>query len=124
MFKYGVISGPYFPVVGLNTEIYSVNLRSQSKYKKMRIRSNSVFGHFTCSDTQKNNFLPKTEKVNSTIDFRILELVSVLSFSLRWKFAQKGDFQSQADKMNITTEFCRLKIKLVLVPNLSFSRQF
>ena len=23
--KYGVISGPYFPVFGLNTEIYSVN---------------------------------------------------------------------------------------------------
>ena len=25
--KYGVISGPYFPVSGLNTEIYFVNLR-------------------------------------------------------------------------------------------------
>ena len=28
--KYGVISGPYFPVFGLNTEIYEVNLRIQS----------------------------------------------------------------------------------------------
>ena len=26
VFKYGVFSGPYFPVFGLNTEIYSVNL--------------------------------------------------------------------------------------------------
>ena len=25
MSKYGVFSGPYFPVFGLNTEIYSVN---------------------------------------------------------------------------------------------------
>ena len=25
--KYGVFSGPYFPVFGLNTEIYFVNLR-------------------------------------------------------------------------------------------------
>ena len=25
--KYGVISGPYFPVFGLNTETYFVNLR-------------------------------------------------------------------------------------------------
>ena len=25
--KYGVFSGPYFPVFGLNTKIYSVNLR-------------------------------------------------------------------------------------------------
>ena len=30
--KYGVISGPYFPVFGLNTEIYFVNLRIQSEY--------------------------------------------------------------------------------------------
>ena len=29
--KYGVISGPYFPVFGLTAEIYSVNLRIQSE---------------------------------------------------------------------------------------------
>ena len=27
VYKYGVSSGPYFPVLGLNTEIYGVNLR-------------------------------------------------------------------------------------------------
>ena len=32
--KYGFFSGPYFPVFGLNTEIYGVNLRVQSKYGK------------------------------------------------------------------------------------------
>ena len=32
VFKYGVISGPYFSVFGLNTEIYFVNLRIQSPY--------------------------------------------------------------------------------------------
>ena len=47
--KYGVISGPYFPVFGLNTEIYEVNLRIQSKYRKIRPRNNSVFGHFSRS---------------------------------------------------------------------------
>ena len=26
--KYGAFSGPYFPVLGLNTEIYGVNLRT------------------------------------------------------------------------------------------------
>ena len=36
--KYGVFPGPYFPVLGLNTEIYGVNLRIQSKYRKTRIR--------------------------------------------------------------------------------------
>ena len=32
--KYGVISGPYFSVFGLNTEIYGVNLRIQFEYRK------------------------------------------------------------------------------------------
>ena len=47
--KYGVFSGTYFPVFGLKTEIFSVNLRIQSEYKKIRTRKNSVFGHFSRS---------------------------------------------------------------------------
>ena len=49
--KYGVIYGPHFPVFGLNTEIYSVNLRIQSKYRKRRTRNNSAFGHVSRSET-------------------------------------------------------------------------
>ena len=52
--KYGVSSGPYFPVFGLNTEIYSVNLRIQSDYLKIRTRKNSIFGHFSRSDILQN----------------------------------------------------------------------
>ena len=48
--RYGVISGPYFPAFGMNTEIYFVNLLIQSEYRKIRTRNNSVFGHFSCSD--------------------------------------------------------------------------
>ena len=48
--KYGVISIPYIPVLGLNTEIYSINLCIQSEYRKIRTRNNSVFGHFSSSD--------------------------------------------------------------------------
>ena len=47
--KYGVISGPYFPVFGLSTKIYPVNLRIQSEYRKVRSRNNSVFRHFSRS---------------------------------------------------------------------------
>ena len=47
--KYGVISGPYFPVFGLNADIYFVNLCIQSEYRKIRTRNNSVFGHFSHS---------------------------------------------------------------------------
>ena len=49
VFKYRVICSPYFSVFRLNTEIYDVNLRIQCKYRKMRARSNSVFGHFSHS---------------------------------------------------------------------------
>ena len=45
--KCGVISGPYCPALRLNTEIYSVNLRIQSEYRKIRTRNNSLFGHFS-----------------------------------------------------------------------------
>ena len=45
--KYGVFSGPHFPVFGLNTEIYFVNIRIQSEFGKIRTRDNSVFGHFS-----------------------------------------------------------------------------
>ena len=37
-------SGPYFPGLGLNTEIYFVNLCIQSEYRKIRTWKNSVFG--------------------------------------------------------------------------------
>ena len=46
MSKYGYFSGPYFPVFGLNTEIYEVNLHIQSEYREIRTRKNSVFGNF------------------------------------------------------------------------------
>ena len=48
--KYEVFSGPYFPVLGLNTEIYCVNRRIQSEYRIIRTRKKSVFGHFSRSD--------------------------------------------------------------------------
>ena len=47
--KSGVISGPYFPVFGLNTEIYA-NLRIQCEYRKIRTRNSSIFGNFLRSD--------------------------------------------------------------------------
>ena len=53
--KYGAISGLYFPVFGLNTEIYEVNLHIQSEYRKIRTRNNSVFEHFLRSDYIDNH---------------------------------------------------------------------
>ena len=47
--KYGVVSAPHFPVFGMNTEIYGVNFRFQSEYRKIRTRNNSAFGYFSRS---------------------------------------------------------------------------
>ena len=47
--KYGFIFRPYFLLFQLHTEIYGINLRIQSKYKKMQTRNNSVFEHFSRS---------------------------------------------------------------------------
>ena len=50
MSKYRVFSGPYFPVFGLNTEIYRVNLCLHSKYGKIWTKKNFIFGHFLRSE--------------------------------------------------------------------------
>ena len=48
--KYGVFSGPYFPILGPEKIPYlGVSLRVQSEYGKIQTRKN--FGHFSCSVT-------------------------------------------------------------------------
>ena len=39
--------------------IYGVNLRIQSEYRKMETRNNSVFGHFSRSDTAPTSLLDR-----------------------------------------------------------------
>ena len=48
-------SGQYFLGFGLNTEIYSVNLRIQSKYGKYGPEKKLVFGQFSHTDVFKNS---------------------------------------------------------------------
>ena len=52
-FQNRIFSGQYFPMFELNREIYSVNLRIQSKYGKIWTRKNSVFGLFSRSGLSK-----------------------------------------------------------------------
>ena len=49
MSEYRVFYGLCFPLFGLNTEIYRVNFRVQSKCGKVQTRKNSVFEHFSRS---------------------------------------------------------------------------
>ena len=55
----GDFSGPYFPVFGLNTEIYGVNLRIQSDYRKIRTRKSSVFTQ--CTWTKLEQHFPNAQ---------------------------------------------------------------
>ena len=80
LFKCGVLpgpyflhfSGPYFPVFGPNMEMYSVNLRIQPKFRKIRTRKNSLFGHFSRSDMKikKTLFLSPIYPLTNTITYR------------------------------------------------------
>ena len=63
--KYRVISGPYFPAFGVNTETYVFALRIQSECGKIRTRNNSVFWHFSWSALLcliNPNFIQKNQK--------------------------------------------------------------
>ena len=51
MSKYGVFSGTYFPVFGLNTEIYGVNIRIKYEYRKIRTRKNQRYEKTPYLDT-------------------------------------------------------------------------
>ena len=122
MSKYGVFSGPYFPVFGLNTEIYSVNLCIQSKNGKIRTRKNSVFGHFLCSEClysqvqlkewQVQQLFHKKVKISAVkIPEYVLGPLRKLHF-IAWdilkscgKFCTKSFFQCKYLMKTLTTEF-------------------
>ena len=97
MSKYGVFSGPYFFVFGLNAEIYSVNFHIQSKYGKIWPRKNFVFGHF--SHVRQMDKI--TKRFPSTIG-RSLFQFSQVSFSdegLTADYCFKGDNLSKSQNI-------------------------
>ena len=77
MSKCGVISGPYFPVFGLNTERYGVSLRIQSECRKIRKKNNSIFGHFSRSVIQ----------LRGVFDDFAVEFALIFAKRLIWLFA-------------------------------------
>ena len=73
--RYMQVFGPCFPIFGLNNEIYNVNFRFQSEYRKIHTRKNFGFGNFLCSDCKSgcnwtNVFvIPKFKAVKMQILF-------------------------------------------------------
>ena len=89
--KYGVFSGPYFPVYVLNTEIYGVNLRIQSEYGKIRTRKHFIFGHFSRTDCDEAIIVrllqcyckaPVTSKLSLTNQNAILFVIFLWSLAI------------------------------------------
>ena len=74
----------------------------------------------------KRYFRSKREKVNTTMEFWILELFLVPNFSLSWKFWFFGPnlLWSKTEKTNITTEFCIFELVKVPILNLSWQVWF
>ena len=84
MCKYGDFSGPYFPIFGLDTKIYRVNVCIQSKYGKIRIRKNSVFGHFSrCEKRNIQQCLLKAQTSSKLFVKTFLQIFLSFSFDLR-----------------------------------------
>ena len=90
--KYGVFSGPQFLVFGLKTEIYFVNLRIQSKYRKIRTRRNSLFEHFS----RGVFYTPLFVHFSHLLMFSLYYYTN-LTKSIKYR------------KLEITTKFSRLK---------------
>ena len=91
--KYGVFSGSYFPGFGLNTRIFSVNRGTQSEYREIRIRKNSIWTllkqcsvfktnrkHYTwkirycilllsCTYTDTDNYIPYSKPFTAILTF-------------------------------------------------------
>ena len=79
--KYGVISGPYFPVFAMNTEMYSVNLCIQSEYRKIRSMS------------------PYLDTPRSVGDIRSLWLSSKRASTSRRTWLRKRRFQNLVEHL-------------------------
>ena len=71
MSKYGVVSGPYFPTFGLNTDQkISLSLRIQSDYERIWTRNNSVFGRFSRSVFVENTVSDVLNNFSATLSKR------------------------------------------------------
>ena len=93
--KYGVISGSYFPAVGLNTERYSDNFHAVKLLKN----GNWTFPN-VCYFTWKLEFVSNILWIIACTKFQ-LKLTIFLA-----NFAQQGCFQSKTKRENITIELC------------------
>ena len=83
----------HFPVFGLNTDIYFVNLWIQSKYWKIRNSKNSEYGYFSRSVVSMKP--PKVNPVNVLTIFKIIPLL----LSLRKKCRYSEFFWYKCGKM-------------------------
>ena len=98
--KYGLISCPYFPVFGLNTERYEVSLRIQSECGKIRTRNNSVFGHLKYLSVFSPNAGKYEPEINPYSE----------AFHAVWKYifnCSKLDYSMYPQRMKISFKYIK-----------------
>ena len=95
--RYGVFSGPYFPAFGLNTERSSVSLRIQSECGKIRTRKNSVFGHFSRSDSF-SSWIRRRDTINNlNVSYRLIILLKtslIVPTNLNYEIKHQSQLKS------------------------------
>ena len=85
--QYRAFSGPYFPVLGLDAERYSVSLHIQSEYRKIRTRKNFVFGHFSHSHiVVKKSICSKKKDTHAILIEMILISIIIIIVILLCRF--------------------------------------
>ena len=95
-----------FPAFRLNTEIYGVGLRIQSKCGKTQTRKNSLFGHFSRSEKEYSSVLLAPSF--SPINCKSLMVIKVIERIM--KFAIIKPFKITSWPKNVTSIETKTKV--------------
>ena len=119
MSKSGVISGPYFPAFGLNTERYEASLCIQSECGKIRTRNNSVSGHFprsvkACKFIKKETVIMDNKLISPYFDpsghqtsfGRLMDVFMKSGGRLMFYWTSKGRLMPAGIQV-LSCEFCK-----------------
>ena len=120
--RYGVISGPYFPVLGLNTEIYEVHLCIQSEYRKIRTRNNFVFGHFS-SNVLFDKITWNLKKYSAIVKILTIILLLLHSYALQISYSSnESDVSGKVWNFWIALSFILAWLGVLVLFYLPFER--
>ena len=101
------------------SQIYEVNLRIQSEYRKIRTRNNSVFGHFPCSVhfIQSHHLRNVSVKTIDDVETYVQQqdlFLRISTHNLLTKYFNDDTISDSDHEKFINTAFCLLSWKLTI----------